>query len=232
MDPDRGEHDNPTLLVGPRQYGELIASRWPLRVLPSSAFAIPWTERVLSGIIESPWGVIELHATHIPNGANHGWIKIEMFEGIYERLACATEHPRILCGDLNTPQAELRSGEIVTWGQDILPDGRIVLEGTWRDPAGREDTSERWDRGERNVLAGLAAYDLADVYRAINAYAAPEFSWYWASQGRRVGRRFDHVFASSSLNTRSCSYLHDVRERGLSDHAPIEVDFAPEPARG
>ncbi|MFL5804039.1 MAG: endonuclease/exonuclease/phosphatase family protein, partial [Roseiflexaceae bacterium] len=180
-----------------------------------------------SAMIDSPWGAIELHATHLPNGANHGWIKIETFEGIYARLACAADHPRILCGDLNTPQAELSSGEIVTWGQDMLPDGRIVLEGTWRDPAGREDTSERWDRGERNVLAGLAAYDLPDVYRAIHKYGVQEFSWYWVGRDRQVGRRFDHVFASSSLGAKVCSYLHDFRERKLSDHAPIEAVFAP-----
>jgi endonuclease/exonuclease/phosphatase family metal-dependent hydrolase len=215
------------VLSGARQYGELIASRWPLRALPPSAFPIPWTERVLSALIDHPGGAIELHTTHLPNGANHGWIKIETFEGIYTRLACAADHPRILCGDLNTPQKELPSGEIVTWGQDILPDGTIMLEGTWRDPAGREDTSERWDRGERNVLAGLAAYDLPDVYRALRGYAAQEFSWYWTGRGRQVGRRFDHVFASPTLGAAECRYLHDFREQGLSDHAPIEVLFAP-----
>jgi endonuclease/exonuclease/phosphatase family metal-dependent hydrolase len=216
------------LLIGPRQYGELLASRWPLRALPPSAFPIPWPERVLSAIIDGPSGAIEIHIAHIPHGSSHGWIKIDTFEGIYTRLACTADHPRILCGDLNTPQAELSSGEFVTWGQDMLPDGRIMLEGTWRDPAGREDTSERWDRAERNVLAGLAAYDLSEVYRGLHGFAAQEFSWFWSGRGRRVGRRFDHVFASASLRATECVYLHHFREQGLSDHAPIEVVFAPE----
>ena len=41
-----------------------------------------------------------------------------MFEGIYRRLACSSDRPRILCGDFNTPQKEMADGEVVTWGQD------------------------------------------------------------------------------------------------------------------
>jgi hypothetical protein len=42
-----------------------------------------------------------------------------------------------------------------------------------------------------------------------------------------VGRRFDRVFASTALNARGCRYLHEFRQKGLSDHSPIEVDFNP-----
>jgi hypothetical protein len=30
-----------------------------------------------------------------------------------------------------------------------------------------------------------------------------------------------------TLNARGCRYLHDFREKALSDHSPIEVDFNP-----
>ncbi len=159
-------------------------------------------------------------------GANHGWSKVETFEGIYQRLARTSDHPRILCGDLNTPQAERPDGTVITWGQDILPNGEVVCEGSWRDPAGREDTSARWDAAEREVLTGLAAHDLPDIYRQLHGYTPQEFSWYWKGQGREIGRRFDHVFAAPSLDARKCCYLHDFRTGGLSDHAPIEVVFA------
>jgi exonuclease III len=76
------------------------------------------------------------------------------------------------------------------------------------------------------VLTGLAAHDLADVYRQLHGYSLQEFSWYWTGQGREIGRRFDHVFAASELDARECRYLHEFRTSGLSDHAPIEVDFA------
>lgn len=210
-----------SLLSGRRQYGELIASRWPLRSVAFKAFPVPWPERVLSAVIESPSGEIEIHTVHIPPGISNGWTKIEMFEGIYQQLACASNLPRILCGDFNSPQSELSNGEIITAGQYEMK-GKFLCWARWRG-----DTGERWDRGERNVLHGLADFDLPDVYRALHGYGGDDFTWYWKSKGRCVGRRFDHVFASRKLNPVRCDYLHSLREAGLSDHSPIEVDFLP-----
>jgi exodeoxyribonuclease III len=210
-----------SLLKGPRQYGELIASRWPLSSPHLKAFPVPWTERVLSAVIESTSCEIEIHTVGMPPGASNGWTKVEMFEGIYQQLACASERLRILCGDFNSPQSELSDGEIVTWGQYELK-GRFLCWRCWRG-----GTGERWDRGERNVLRGLADFDLPDVYRALHGYGRDDFTWYWKGRGRSVGRRFDHIFASHKLNPVRCEYLHSLREAGLSDHSPIEVDFVP-----
>ncbi len=82
-----------------------------------------------------------------------------------------------------------------------------------------------WDTGERQVLTGLADFDLADVYRLLHGYAPVETSWVLKQAGREVGRRFDHVFASRELLPLACEYLHDVRLSGLSDHSAIEVIF-------
>jgi endonuclease/exonuclease/phosphatase family metal-dependent hydrolase len=215
-----------SVLTGRRQHGELIASRWRVTALPPGAFPVPWTERILSAVIESPWRAMEIHTAHIPNGATNGWRKIETFEGIYRHLACRSDRPRILCGDFNSPQKEMSDGRLVTWGQDILPTGETVIKGTWRDRAGREDSNERWDLGERSVLEGLAVFDLAHVYRTLHGYGAGDFSWCWKGKGG-TGRRFDHVFASRELNAVRSQYLHSLREAGLSDHSPIEVDFEP-----
>ena len=208
-----------TALTGPRCYGEVIAMRWPLRVLPPSTFAIPWPERVLSCVVETPWTEIEFHATHIPPGITHGWIKIETLREIYRRLVLPSGIPRILCGDFNTPQEETSSGEVITWGQRRRRDGSVLY---------KRDRGKEWDQGEREVLVGLAAYDLPDVFRLLRGYKTQEFSWYWRGKHKRIGRRFDHVFASRSLNPIGCRYLHDLRDVDrLSDHAPIEVDFMP-----
>jgi exodeoxyribonuclease III len=219
---------DPTLLKGRRKYGEILASRWPLSPLPPVAFSVPWNERVLSAVCHSPWGDIEIHTAGIPPGASNGWLKVQMFEGIYRRLACVVEIPRILCGDLNAPQAESFGGQITTWGQDIKPDGSVTTWKTWRDASGYVDTGERWDLAERSVLAGLAKYDLPDVFRSLHGYGVVEYSWYWKGKGRCIGRRFDHVFASRQLHAVRCEYLHALREMGLSDHSAIEVDFARE----
>ena len=70
------------------------------------------------------------------------------------------------------------------------------------------------------------------MHRKLHKYQVPPqrgFSWYWKGKRHRIGRRFDHVFASRDLNAVRCQYLHSLREAGLSDHSAIEVDF--EPAR-
>ncbi|MFL5802318.1 MAG: exodeoxyribonuclease III [Roseiflexaceae bacterium] len=208
-----------------RKYGVLIASRWPIESLPW--MHMPYQERVLSAQIASPSGTLELHNAHVPNGENHGWIKVETFEGIYERLARLSIVPRILCGDFNSPQQEHSDGYLVTWGQDVLPDGRAAVWETWEDKAGRIDTGMRWDRAERLVLTGLAAYDLVDVYRTCNGYEVQCCSWWWVGQDKEIGRRFDHIFAPRSLNMVACEYLEAFRMHNLSDHVPIEARFEP-----
>ena len=112
----------------------LVASRWPTTQLPW--VDLPYQERVLSVQVASPWGPLELHNAHVPNGENHGWIKVETFEAIYGRLACLSSMPRILCGDFNSPQQEGPDGYLVTWGQDLVSDGRAVVWQRWQDKAG------------------------------------------------------------------------------------------------
>ena len=192
---------NRAALVGPRRYGELIACRWPLRLLSPERFDVPWPERILSVVVQSPSGNIYLHTTHIPPGSTNGWKKIEMLEGIYKRLAHKSRVPRILCGDFNTPQEETSDGKVITWGK-----GRT-----------------RWGSGERNILEGLAEFDLIDVYRFRHGYKVQEYSWYARPY---IGRRYDHVFASRSLlNDVECKYLHSFREKKLSDHSAIRIDL-------
>lgn len=207
---------DPKVLTGGRRYGQVLASRWPLDPLPLTEFDIPWAERVLSAVIETPGGAIEVHTAHIPAGESHGWIKIETFEGIHKRLAQASTVPRILCGNFNSPNRETEDGIEVTFGKRIGTDGTLIRE-----------KDGRWARGERGVITDLAQYDLPDVYRMANSYAVQEMSWTRQIWGRQHGGRFDHVFASRSLNPVQCTYLHDLREEGLSDHSPIEVCFAP-----
>ena len=148
-------------LTGPRRYGQLIASRWPLYPLPLEDFKVPWQERVLSVVIDSRWGPVEMHTTGVPPGCTNDWIKIQQLEGIYERLGRRCSAHRILCGDFNTPQAEFEDGSVMTWAQEERPDGTITLVGR---------RAERWDRGERNVLTGLTAHDLTDVFRLLHGY--------------------------------------------------------------
>lgn len=201
----------PELLRGPRRYGQLLASRLPLGALPPDP-RMTWPERLLSGAADHPQGTVVIHVAQVPPGVSNGWIKIEVFEGILDRICQPSPYPQILCGDFNSPQAELHDGTIVTFGQK--PDGRLGRRG------------QRWDAGERNVIAGTAIHGLIDAFREVHGYGRQEFSWYVRRAGCDTrGRRFDHVLASHELRPTSARYLHELRTAGLSDHSALEVTF-------
>jgi exonuclease III len=211
---------NLSLLTGKRRYGQLIASRFPLRPLAPDEFNIPWPERVLSAAVSTVTGELELHTTHIPPGSSNGWIKIYTLEGIHQRLAHPSDIPRILCGDFNSPQLETTDGRVVVWGERVLNKGKIKTRQHIRGASG-----QRWVDGERNVIEGLTKFDLTDIFRQLNGYHAQDFSWYVNHGRKSTGRRFDHIFASLQLRPTRCHYLHEFRNHALSDHSAIEAWF-------
>jgi len=149
---------------------------------------------------------------------SHGYKKIRTFEGIYKRLAVRPDRSRILCGDFNSPRLERSDGTVITWGK-VIRNGEQIIGNDPNDP---------WSQGEQSVITGLARYDLPDTFRLLNGYFIQERSWVRRIWGKEHGRRFDHIFASPSLNSDTCQYRQEYRERGLSDHAPIEACFAPD----
>jgi exonuclease III len=210
-----------SVLVGPRQYGELIATNFKVKTLSPQEFDIPWQERVLSVNVHHPKGIVEFHNAYIPPGSTNRWKKIETLEGIYERLAIQTGTKRILCGDFNTPQDELSKYGAVTFAQKINKLGVPKLKKTFRG-----GSSERWDKGERDILEGLREYNLIDSYRQIHHIPKKAFSFELVRKGRIVAqRRFDHFFSSKELHPKSAEYLHELRKTKLSDHSPLVVQF-------
>jgi exonuclease III len=203
---------------GPRKYGLVFASRFPLALL-TSVYPVPWPERLLSAAMTTPRGAINIHTTHIPPGCTNGWLKVDMLEAVSAVVSERSDNPRILCGDFNVPQVETTEGRIVTWGEDIV-DGEARLRGRWRG-----GTGQRWDAAERAVMEGGPHRLLIDAYRQLHGYSRQEYSWFVRHKERRIGRRFDHAFCSRELKINRCEYLHHVREEGLSDHAALELDF-------
>lgn len=106
-------------MVGGRGRAVLIASRFPMDILDQDGLEMPWTERLVSVLVHHPERDFEFHAAYIPPGSSHKWLKIETFEGIYQYLARQSQRPRILCGDFNSPQLELKDGRTVLWGQKL-----------------------------------------------------------------------------------------------------------------
>jgi exonuclease III len=203
---------------GPRRYGLLLASRFPLTCLRSKHLVL-WPERILSVAMLTPRGAINIHTTHVPPGSTNGWVKVEMLGAVAAVVSEHSNAPSILCGDFNVPQTETPEGRIVTWGERIV-DNEPRIRGRWRGGDGRH-----WYAAERTLMEGGAQRHLIDAYRCLHGYGRQEFSWFSQRKGKRVGRRFDHVFCSRELAIRACEYLHRLREDGLSDHSALEFDF-------
>lgn len=216
-------------LGGKRASGVLIASTWECTVcaVARARIGVPWPERLVSVSIAAPWGTIEVHTVYVPvtYGGRDRAVRIQTLERLYAGLACATEGHRVLCGDFNLPQHETAEGAVITFGQTRRKDGTFAI------------TNAAMHVSEQKVLTGLAAFDLADVYRTLHGYGRQEFSWYHLASGN--GFRLDHILASRSLGARECRYLEEFRaphpERysglgfnKLSDHAALEGDFAPD----
>lgn len=205
--------------TGPRRYGILVASRWPL--VPLAQAGLCWPERKLSTAVHHPDGPIDVHVVHVPPGSSNGWTKVEIFEGIFARLAQSNASRRVLCGDFNSPQAELATGDLVTWGQRLRSDGTYEVRRSIRGQDGA-----RWDAAERSVLKGLETVGLVDAYRLLHGYEDDAYSFALRMKGKEVRRRFDHVLVSRDLRPMLCEYFQEPRVRGLSDHAPIEALLA------
>jgi exonuclease III len=222
--------------------GVLLASRFPLTLLPDVPESVlwgqghytpdreklrqHWTRRTLFALLDSPWGDIEVANVYITpgnhfvkdaNGARklYPYLKLDLCAGIYQTLAIQVHRPRLLCGDFNAPQHERETGEIITWGYVKRRSGYIL-----KDP--------RQHELELRMLQELSIYDLHDVYRRLHGYAEQtrEEGWSWCCR-ERFKYRFDHLFASETLSPMQAQYLNSFLELRLSDHRPLEVVFAP-----
>lgn len=202
-----------------RDRGVLTASRWPCALLPVPLdHTMPWPERLLSVCIDTPWGKVILNNVYVPPiGSSKGSreVKVLTLEQLHAHLASVSNIPRILCGDFNVPQEETPEGVVITFAQTRRPDGYSMPQAPWK---------LREHQTELNIMQDLAAYDLADVYRALHGYAGTDVSWL----GQTTGYRLDHLFAAASLGAVSCRYLHELRDvQKLSDHSALEAVFAP-----
>lgn len=199
--------------------GLLVGARWPIERLDSIKFHIPDEEnhfyrdppaqaeveiRMLSLKVCRDERPFELHVVHVPPGSQNGWRKIDTFRAVYNRLAVHSEMPRLLCGDFNEPRNVTKDG-VTTWAG--------------KNRHARKDP-KKWAAAVESVLLGLAKFDLADAFRIVYSDNLHEF---WSVQMRKSRRRYDHIFASTSLHVDRANYL--PLNRHLSDHRPAIADF-------
>jgi len=149
--------------------------------------------------------------------------KIEMLEGSTSILLVVVLTRAYSAATLTPHRQELTSGYVNDFGgKRIAGTGQIICEGTWTDMYGRKiRTSDGIKR--MTYFEGLSDCDLGDVFDQYMAMRIEEYSHY---VHKKTGRRFDHIFGSSSLNAVACD-IALLREEGLSDHSPLVVIFEP-----
>ena len=185
-----------------RALAVLTACREPIE--PLVVDGVPWPERVLA--VRMATGP-ELMNVHSPISSKPELAKVRTHEAVHRHLATKpNDRPRILCGDLNTPRKEHRDGSVWTFARDRY--GRL-----------RADRGERWDEAELALIRGLAPYGFRDAYRLSHGYELRELSWEWPRW--KGGYRLDHLILSASITVQNCSYEHQWRKDGLSDHSAL-----------
>jgi exonuclease III len=182
-----------------RPLGVLVAAPQALRAGPE--VALPWPERLLVVRVAGT-AVYNLHS---PVSQAPGLAKVLTHEAVHAHLARRSRTPRVLCGDLNTPQRETLEGEVMTFAR--TSSGRV-----------RPERGERHDRAELSLIRGLEGAGFRDAFRSTHGYGPRDRSWTWPNGG---GYRLDHVIVTEQLEVRECRYLHGWREGGLSDHSGL-----------
>ncbi len=184
-----------------------LASRYPFEVEPIPG--LPRPELAICALVNAPGAAVRVLGVHIPTWSNGAEAKMQTQEGVRTHLATC-EGPTALCGDFNSPKEELGDGTIVAFMRPKDVRGTAAELGL--------------------LTACLADGPLVDAFRAVNGWTATDSSWFWKNRGRTGGFRLDHIFASTHLRPTACSYAHDLRLAGMSDHSPIVAEFALTPS--
>jgi exonuclease III len=190
-----------------RPLAVLTASRTPMHSVLVDG--VPWPERVLAVHLSDGMEIVNLHS---PISPKPGLAKVRTHEAVHRHLADDPPgHPRILCGDLNTPRKEHADGTVWTFARDRY--GQL-----------RPDRGERWDQAELALIRGLEPHGYRDAFRLLHD-DVNELSWEWPRWGG--GYRLDHLVVSSDVAVEECHYEHAWRESGLSDHSALVARMHP-----
>jgi exodeoxyribonuclease-3 len=190
-----------------RALGVLTAARTAISI--ARVPDVPWPERVLAVRVPALGG-IEVVNVHSPVSPKPELAKVRTHEAVFRHLAVPADHPRLVCGDLNTPRREHPDGTVWTFARTRT--GRL-----------RPDRGERWDIAETALIRGLGAHGYRDAFRAVHGQELKEVSWEWPRGG---GYRLDHLVVSQDIEVEDCRYGHAWRrELGLSDHSPLVAEI-------
>jgi endonuclease/exonuclease/phosphatase family metal-dependent hydrolase len=191
---------------GLRRLAVLTAAKRALTLVPAPP--LPWPERHLACRVALDGAEVEVRNVHAPLSQKAGRVKVRTLEAVFAAVARDDGVPRVVAGDLNTPRYESRTGEVFTFAR--TRSGRL-----------RPAYGERHDRAELALVVDLPARGWRDAFRSLHGYERRDRSWV-SKVG--YGWRLDHLIVSPQLQPVACEYVHEWRERGLSDHSAIWAD--------
>ncbi|WP_332898921.1 endonuclease/exonuclease/phosphatase family protein [Haladaptatus sp. CMSO5] len=171
--------------------------------VPPNEKEMEYPEKILVSEIEdaTTGAAFECWNIRAVPGGSYPEEKIKILECAYDRIEADGQKPRILAGDLNTPNRELPDGQVVTFGYE-------------RSAA----LQRRAVSAELNILKGLGHFGMLDVFRSLHGYGSLD-----QLDKSHDDRRIDHLFATEALDPIECWYSAAGAE--YSDHAPLIARF-------
>ena len=161
-------------------------------------------------VIRADFGSLSVLSVYVPSGSSQPErqaFKMRFLEDFREHVAGLLEEGRslLLCGDLNIAHREI---DLTNWRANQKTSGFLPEERAWFD--------------------SFLALGLVDAYRELVGPDTPVYSWWSLRTGarsRNVGWRLDYQLATPDVA--ATAYRGDIpREPVLSDHAPVELEYA------
>lgn len=196
-----------------KRYGNVIASRAPLTVVPVDEPA-PFPQLIAQAVVNDALHVIAVHA---PNGSKNGWDKIATLLAV-RKLVERAKHPVVVMGDFNEPR----------YFEGVTPVRSFAWSKNWE-----RDRDRKWTRSNvRGKKVTRPRHEWDDAVRWFFEKDLRHAYWLKCGAGsvapshlaqKTNARWFDHIFVSQPrIEVRDCTYHHELRtSRGASDHSGL-----------
>ena len=104
--------------------------------------------------------------------------------------------------EISIPHKEDKENGIITFGQRIRIDAKVVVRAKFRGGPGKD-----WDAAERSLFEKLNDYGLVDIFEHCIQMILP--LTVGSLKDRQDFRTIDHIFADKRLEFLACKYLKD-----------------------
>jgi len=127
-----------------KPYGNVIASRWPLRPAEAGwAGNAPWPQLLARATVVADEGELDVVSVHAPNGSANGWAKIQTLEALTAAVIEAKQTPLVAGGDFNEPVRWIAGEGPWSAAAREQSDGSVAYEGDWTRKDSRATTAAK-----------------------------------------------------------------------------------------